>query len=130
VKIRPTVIEILTLKNDVQNFTFQKRANSDKNWPIVNVCLRHKSTLGVHYRTGSPGELGLRSLDSRVTGSLAHKMRPISSVSGVCVCVCVCVFKSNLYRWRRENDSAMARYFAADGLILHSHFKRAKIGRT
>ena len=33
---------------------------------------KHKSTFGVHYRTGSPGQLGLGlsgSLDSRVTGS-------------------------------------------------------------
>jgi len=35
----------------------------------------HKSTIGVHYRTGSPGQL-----DSRVTGSLGHKMWP-SSIS-------------------------------------------------
>ena len=28
--------------------------------PIANVCLQHKSTFGVHYRTGSPGQLGLR----------------------------------------------------------------------
>ena len=28
VKIRPTVIEILTFKNDLLNFTFQKRANA------------------------------------------------------------------------------------------------------
>ena len=36
----------------------------------------HKSTFGVHYGTGSPGQL-----DSRVTGSLGHKMWP-SSISG------------------------------------------------
>jgi len=41
----------------------------------------HKSTFAVYYRTGSPGQLGLRSLDSRVTGSLGHKMWP-SSISG------------------------------------------------
>ena len=29
----------------------------------------HKSTFGIHYRTGSPGQLVLR-----VTGSLGHKM--------------------------------------------------------
>ena len=28
--------------------------------PIANVCQQHKSTFGVHYRTRSPGELGLR----------------------------------------------------------------------
>jgi len=28
--------------------------------PIANVCLQHKSTFGLHYRTGSPGQLGLR----------------------------------------------------------------------
>ena len=28
--------------------------------PIANVCLQHKSTFEVHYRTGSPGQLGLR----------------------------------------------------------------------
>jgi len=28
--------------------------------PIANVCLQHKSTFGVHYRTGSPGQPGLR----------------------------------------------------------------------
>jgi len=39
--------------------------NSDKNWqlanllPIAIVCLQHISTFGVHYRTGSPGQLGL-----------------------------------------------------------------------
>jgi len=27
---------------------------------IANVCMQHKSTFGVHYRTGSPGHLGLR----------------------------------------------------------------------
>ena len=26
---------------------------------IANVCLQHKSTFGVHYRTASPGQLGL-----------------------------------------------------------------------
>ena len=35
--------------------------------PIANVCLQHKSTFGVHYRTGSPGHLGLR-----VAGFLGH----------------------------------------------------------
>ena len=37
--------------------------NSDKLadlLPIANVCLQHKSTFGVHYRTGSSGQLGLR----------------------------------------------------------------------
>ena len=29
----------------------------------------HKSTFGVHYRTGSPGQLGFRVAGSRVTGS-------------------------------------------------------------
>ena len=39
--------------------------NSDKNWqlanllPIAIVCLQHMSTFGVHYRTGSPGQLDL-----------------------------------------------------------------------
>ena len=28
--------------------------------PIANVCLQHKWTFGIHYRTGSPGQLGLR----------------------------------------------------------------------
>ena len=28
--------------------------------PITNVSLQHKSTFGVHYRKGSPGQLGLR----------------------------------------------------------------------
>jgi len=28
--------------------------------PIANVCLQHKSTFEVHYRTGSPGQLGPR----------------------------------------------------------------------
>jgi len=36
----------------------------------------HKSTFGVHYRTGSPGQLGLR-----VAGFPGHKMWP-SSISG------------------------------------------------
>ena len=33
--------------------------------PIANVCLQHKSTFGVHYRRGSPGQLGLRVAGSQ-----------------------------------------------------------------
>ena len=56
----------LRIINDLQNFTFQKRANAKQRWklanllPIANVCLQHKSTFGVHHRTGLPGQLGLR----------------------------------------------------------------------
>jgi len=32
---------------------------------IANVCLQHKSTFGVHYRTASPGQLGLRVAGSQ-----------------------------------------------------------------
>ena len=48
------------LINDLQNFTFQKHANAKQRWKLANllrtanVCLQHKSTLGVHYRTRSP----------------------------------------------------------------------------
>ena len=61
VKIRPTAIEILTFNKWSSKFYFPeacKRQTAIKTGnllPIANVCLQHKSTLGVHYRTGSRG---------------------------------------------------------------------------
>ena len=56
----------------------------------------HKSTFGVHYRTGSPSQLGLRVAGFPVTGSLGHKMWP-SSIS-----VCYCSPAGRRYRSARR----------------------------
>jgi len=92
VKIRPTVIEILTFNKWSSKFYFReacKRQTAIKTGkPLAHwkrVCLQHKSTFGVHYGTGSPGQLGLRVAGFPghwVTGSLGHKMWP-SSMSGL-----------------------------------------------
>ena len=54
--------------------------NSDKKLanllPIANVCLQHKSTFGVHYRTGSPGQLGLQ-----VAGFPGHRVARSQNVT-------------------------------------------------
>ena len=67
IKIRPTVIEILTFNKWSSKFYFPescKRQTAIKTGkPLAHWrkgCLQHKSTFGVHYRTGSPGHLGLR----------------------------------------------------------------------
>jgi len=76
--------------NDLQNFTFQKRANPKQRYklanllPIANVCLQHKSTFGVHYRTGSPGQLG--QLDLRVAGFPGHWVAGSQNVTQFHVC--------------------------------------------
>ena len=49
--------------------------------PIANVCLQHKSTFGVHYRTGSPGQLGLR-----VAGFPGHWVAGSQNVNQFHVC--------------------------------------------
>ena len=49
--------------------------------PIANVCLQYKSTFAVHYRRGSPGQLGLPVAGFPGTGSLGHKMWPSSMPS-------------------------------------------------
>ena len=66
VKIRPTVIEILTFNKWSSKFYFPeacKRQTAIKTCKPLARCKRlsavqHKSTFGVHYRTGSPGQLG------------------------------------------------------------------------
>ena len=60
--------------------------------PIANVCLQHrpKSTFGVHYRTGSPGQLGLR-----VAGFPGHWVAGSQNVTkfhvscGFCATICL-----------------------------------------
>ena len=49
--------------------------------PTANVCLQHKSTFGVHYRTGSPGQLGLR-----VAGFPGHWVAGSQNVTQFHVC--------------------------------------------
>ena len=88
VKIRPSVLEILTFNKWSSKFYFPevcKRQTAIKLanlLPTANACLQRKSTYGVHYRTGSPDQLGLRVAGFRVTGSLGHEVWP-SSMSGM-----------------------------------------------
>ena len=81
-KIRPTVIEILAFNKRSSKFYFPeacKRQTAIKLanlLPIANVCLQHKSTFGVHYRTESPGQLGLR-----VAGFPGHRVAVSQNVT-------------------------------------------------
>jgi len=79
VKICRTVIDILTMTFNKLSSKFYfpeafKRQTAIKLanlLSIANVCLQHKSTFGVHCRTGSPGQLGLR-VAAWIPGSLGR----------------------------------------------------------
>jgi len=87
VKIRPTVIEILTFNKWSSKFYFPeacKRQTATKLanlLPIANVCLQHKSIFGVCYTTGSLGQLGLR-----VAGFPGHWVAGSQNVTQFHVC--------------------------------------------
>ena len=89
VKIRPTVIEILTFNKWSSKFYFPeacKRQTAIKTCKPLAHCKRlsavqHKSTFGVHYRTGSPGQLGLR-----VAGFPGHWVAGSQNVTQFHVC--------------------------------------------
>ena len=89
VKIRPTIIEILTFNKWSSKFYFPeacKRQTAIKTCKPLAHCKRLsavqlKSTVGVHYRTGSPGQLGLR-----VAGFPGHWVAGSQNVTQFHVC--------------------------------------------
>jgi len=75
----------------------------------------HKSTFGVHYRTGSPGQLGLR-----VAGFLGHKMWPSSISVDSC--------SSRFRLWCHQLQPSAARHTAWWGSLQVSGTQCTEVG--
>ena len=84
---------------------------------IANVCLQHKSTFGVHCRTGSPGQLGLR-VAAWIPGSLGRWVTKcdqfhVCSTPGT-LCASFSLRRMPLHDWSLARDAVIIsrRYYA------------------